>query len=119
MCIAIVSFPGFEINLIFLIRPFFYLTKKSRQNLITVRTKRAFKVKQKAFFIIFKGLSVAKNCLIPERVPLKKVYYEVYIRDAIPPQLYGVIKAHKLEKTYPMRVIVSKLEQYHMAHLNI
>ena len=27
--------------------------------------KRAFKVKQKAFFITFKGLSFAKNCLRP------------------------------------------------------
>ena len=26
-----------------------------------MRTKRAFKMKQKAFFIIFKGLPVAKN----------------------------------------------------------
>ena len=33
--------------------------------------KKAFEVKQKAFFIIFKGLSVAKNCLRPVRAPLK------------------------------------------------
>ena len=36
MCIAIVSFPGrdainFETNLIYLIKPFFYMTKNSRQ----------------------------------------------------------------------------------------
>ena len=36
MCIAIACFPGFdvisfEINFIFLIKPFFYMTKKSRQ----------------------------------------------------------------------------------------
>ena len=36
MCIAIVCFPGcgiisFENNIIFLIKPFFYMTKKSRQ----------------------------------------------------------------------------------------
>ena len=34
--------------------------------------KRAFDVKQKAFFIIFKGLSAAKNCLRPESAPLIK-----------------------------------------------
>ena len=38
-----------------------------------LRTKKAFEVKQKAFFIIFKGRSVAKNCLrlesVPESVP--------------------------------------------------
>ena len=34
-----------EINLIFLIKPFLYMTKKSRQNLNVLRTKRVFKVK--------------------------------------------------------------------------
>ena len=33
--------------------------------------KRAFKVKYKALFIIFKGLSVAKICLRPETVSLR------------------------------------------------
>ena len=35
-----------------------------------MRTKRAFKVKQKAFFTIFKGLWVIKNCLSSESAPL-------------------------------------------------
>ena len=39
-----------------------------------MRTKRAFKVKQKAFFIIFKGLSFAKNCFRPESSPFKLIY---------------------------------------------
>ena len=52
MCIAIACFAvcdviDLEINLIFLL-------------------------KQKAFFIIFKGLSVANNCLRLESVPLKE-----------------------------------------------
>ena len=51
---------NFEINLIFLIKSFFYMTKKSRQNLDILRMKRAFKVKKKHFLIIFKGFSVAK-----------------------------------------------------------
>ena len=42
------------------------------KNLNILRTERDFKVKQKAFFIIFKGLSVAKNCLI---VPLIKLHF--------------------------------------------
>ena len=61
----------FEIKLIFLIKSFFSMTNKSRQKLIL--KKRAFKVKQKAFFIIFKGLSVGKNCLRPESAPAKIV----------------------------------------------
>ena len=75
MHIAIVCFPGcdvinFEINFIF-----FYMTKKSRQNLNILRTKRAFKVKSKAFFINFKVLSNSKNCLRPESAPLNDFFY--------------------------------------------
>ena len=32
--------------------------------------KRASEVKSKAFFIIFKGLSITRHCLRPEKVPL-------------------------------------------------
>ena len=42
------------------------MTEKSRQNLNVLRTKRAFEAKRKAFFIIFKGLSIVKKCLSPE-----------------------------------------------------
>ena len=42
--------------------------KKSRQKFLT---KRTFKVKEKAFFIIVKGHSAAKNCVRPEIVPFK------------------------------------------------
>ena len=37
-----------------------------------MRPKRAFEVKQKTFFINFKGISVAKNCLKPESAPLNQ-----------------------------------------------
>ena len=81
MSIVIVYLPGcdvinFEINLNFLIKLFFYKTKKSRQNLNILRTRRSFKVKQKVFFIIFKGLSVAKNCLRPDSAPLYSLIYK-------------------------------------------
>ena len=48
------------------------MTKKSRQNLNILRTKRAFEVKQKPFFITFKGHAkgIAKNCLGLESVSL-------------------------------------------------
>ena len=70
MCILIILIhlihfkPGydvinFEIKLIFLIKPFFQHTQKvNTKNLNILRTKRAFKIKQKAFFIIFEGLSL-------------------------------------------------------------
>ena len=38
-----------------------------------MRTKRFLRWNKKAFFIIFKGLSVTKNCIRPENVPLKAV----------------------------------------------
>ena len=44
----------------------------SRQNLNILRTKRAFKVKQKVFFIIFKGLSVAENNIRSEGAPFNE-----------------------------------------------
>ena len=35
--------------------------------------KRAFNVRYKAFFIIFKGLSVGENYLWPESAPLEQI----------------------------------------------
>ena len=76
ICIATTCFPGCDainvwIKFIFLINPFFYMMKNSKQKLNIWRTKRAFKVQRKAFFIIFKGFLVAKNGLRPESVPFK------------------------------------------------
>ena len=47
MCVAIICFPGcdvinFEINLIFLTKPFFYMTKKSRQRFKYLENKKSF-----------------------------------------------------------------------------
>ena len=38
-----------------------------------------------------------------------KIYFELYPSDPIPPRLYGTIIAHKPEKNFPMRVIVSTI----------
>ena len=62
----------FQINVIFLIKPFWYMTKKSRQKLKYLENGKSFQGEIKAFFIIFKGLSVAKNCLRPESAPLNQ-----------------------------------------------
>ena len=45
------------------------MTKKKDKNLNILRKKRSFKVKKRAFLIIFKRFSVAKNCLRPESAP--------------------------------------------------
>ena len=49
-CIAIVRLPGcdvidFETNLVFLIKPFSYTTKKKDKNLNILRSGKVFKVK--------------------------------------------------------------------------
>ena len=62
---------GFENIQSFLINMFFYKTKKSGQTVSNSRTKRAFNLILKAFFIIFKGLSIVRNCLRPESEALK------------------------------------------------
>ena len=36
-----------------------------------------------------------------------KEYERVYPSDAIPPRMYGTVKAHKPEKNHPMRLVVS------------
>ena len=39
----------------------------------------------------------------------KKEYESLYPSDPIPPRMYGTIKAHKPEKNYPMRIVVSTI----------
>ena len=52
-----------------------------------VSTKRALKLKQKSFFIIFKGLSVVKKSFRPENLPLigsiLKAYQKKYRKRKI------------------------------------
>ena len=38
-----------------------------------------------------------------------KEYEQMYPSDAIPPRMYGMIKAHKPEKNYPIRLVVSTI----------
>ena len=68
MCVVLVSWPGcdvmnFEITLMFLIKPFFLYSQKVK----TKRTKRAFNMKLKTFFIILEGLSLKQIKLITFR----------------------------------------------------
>ena len=77
MCIIQVCFPGcdvlhFEINLIFLIKPFLSMIKKSRQKFKYLKNEKSLSGEIKSIFVIFKGLSVPKNCLRPESAPLSQ-----------------------------------------------
>ena len=39
----------------------------------------------------------------------KTEYNQLYPSDPIPPRMYGTVKAHKPEKNYPMRIVVSTI----------
>ena len=65
MCIVTIFCPASDVKNLEINLP-----KDQDKNFNILRTKRAFKVKSKAFFTIFKGLSVVKDCLIPETGPL-------------------------------------------------
>ena len=65
-------------NVVILSKPYFsnqvafiHYQKVKAKNIL--RMKKAFKMKQNVFFIILKGLSVAKNCLRPESASLNAV----------------------------------------------
>ena len=64
---------SFQINLIFLIKSFFYITKKSREKLKYLGNEKSFKGERKSNFHHFKGLLVPKNC--PESAPLIILFY--------------------------------------------
>ena len=59
-----------KLNLIFLIKSFFYMTKKSRQKFKYLGNKKSL-YSETRFFISFKGLSIANNCLRPYSAPLR------------------------------------------------
>ena len=76
ICIAVVCFPGchviiFDILVLFLIKPFFYITKNSRQKFKYLENKKSFQGEIKNIFLsFFKGLSDITNFLRPESLPL-------------------------------------------------
>ena len=70
MCISIVCFPccdvvSFEINFIFLIKPFSYMTKKSRQKFKYLENEKSFQgeIKNLAVAVYFAILAPLQACL--------------------------------------------------------
>ena len=70
-------------NLIFLIKSFFCMTKKSRHKRKYLENEKSFKSEIKSIFIIFRELSVAKNCFSYESALLRfrsrSSYPEVFL----------------------------------------
>ena len=76
MCFVFVCFRdwdviNFEINFVFLIKPFFTCPKSQDKNLNILRTQRAFKIKQKVFFKIYKALSLKQ---------IKQLFWKVRVQ---------------------------------------
>ena len=82
MCTAIVCLPGcgvikFEINLIFLIEPFFYMTKMSRLKIKYLESEKSFQGEIKSIFHYFqRTLSFQKLSQTLEYVYKLEVYYK-------------------------------------------
>ena len=72
ICVLKISVASWKLKLtwIFLFKLFRYMTKRSRKKLKYLENEKCFRSEIKAFFIIFKELSVAKNFLRPESAPL-------------------------------------------------
>ena len=87
ICIVIICFPGYDV-INFVINASFLSTwpKMQDKDLHILKTKRASKMKQKGFFIICKGVSIARNCLRQESAPLSHfalVFAEYVIRTKV------------------------------------
>ena len=95
------------------------MNKKSRKTLKYLGNEKRIKtlMKKKTFFIIFEGLSFARNCLRPESVPLN------CYRD---PQYYGLCKEesgkacvlvlthfNSFPVRYPINYITNLFQKFH------
>ena len=74
-------------NLIFLIKSFFCMTKKSRHKRKYLENEKSFKSEIKSIFIIFRELSVAKNCFSYESALLRfrsrSSYPEMFLEKSV------------------------------------
>ena len=73
-CCLVYDVMNFEINHTFLIKPFYCITRKSGQKCKYLKNEKSFSHEiKKHFFIIFKVLSIVRNCLRPKRGSLKSL----------------------------------------------
>ena len=75
ICILLLCFPGcdvvnFEINLTFLIKRLFYMTKNSRQKFEYLENKKSLGGEIRSIFHYFHRAFSGQNCLRPESAPL-------------------------------------------------
>ena len=77
-----VTSQNLKLTLSFWTNRFATWPRSQDKNLSILRTKRAFEMKWKAFFIIFKGFSVAKNCPRFKSAPLN-LAVQFWLNEAI------------------------------------
>ena len=89
ICCLVCDVINSEINYSFLIRQFSEPKSQNKNSHIS-RMKKLSKWNKKHFFVFFKGLSIAKNCLRFESRPLNwlinffdKLYLYTYVRRAV------------------------------------
>ena len=97
----------FEINLIFLIKPFFYMTKKSIQKLKYLENEKIFEGEIKSIFHPFlKGFQLPKivfNPLFHRRLKyilLNKVFNALGLNGNLKEQFYHKIFSYLLSSTF-------------------
>ena len=89
ICFAVVCFPGcgvtdFEINHIILTKPFFYMTKKSRQKFQYLENEKRFQDEKKHFSSIVKGFHQdKKNCELWKYKLEKKSTFFLRMRNVV------------------------------------
>ena len=83
---------------------------------LTLRTKAALKLTQKAFFIIFKGFSVARTCLRPERA---RDTQSSFLNDELLSYLSAATKDSIVCAMKPCAVIMSLISRTFFAKTDI
>ena len=84
--------------------------KKVKTKILKCWKRKAFKVKWKAFFIIFKGISGATNCVRPETTPL--ILKQIFWKTKTFPQDFSksfLVESTKIENaTFPYKTTLSE-----------
>ena len=66
ICCSVYDTINFEINLSLLNKPFFYITKNSKQKCKYFKNRKCFQHETKNICYHFNGFSVVRNCLRPD-----------------------------------------------------
>ena len=86
---------------------FAVLEKSSMVEKIEEHLKDAKVVKKDPTNSLMRKFQREISALLKDEKIDKLMFYKLYPSDAIPPRLYGFVKAHKPTKQYPMRPVVS------------